>query len=130
MPAKSEKQRRLFGAALGMKRGNAPKSGDAGKIAGDMSEEKIEDFAKKSLMKSIDSIIWKADRDELIEQLKAEIAEEKKGAKHYAMLADLADKLGNDDVEEALRLMAYQESKHAMMLDRSIKKLRKGPISR
>ena len=59
-PAKSEAQRRLFGAALGMKRGETPKTDTAaGKIAEIMSEEKIKDFAKKSLIKRIDNFIEK-----------------------------------------------------------------------
>ncbi len=48
MPAKSEKQRRLMGAALSYKRGeNKHPSDEAKKVAGSMSEEQLEDFASK-----------------------------------------------------------------------------------
>ena len=54
MPSKSEKQRKLFGAALSIKRGESPKTDtSAGKIAEKVSEEQLADFAKKSLEKSI-----------------------------------------------------------------------------
>jgi len=62
LPAKSERQRKLFGAALAQKRGKASKTPDtaAGKIAEDMPEEKIRDFAKKALSDRIDTFIEKA----------------------------------------------------------------------
>lgn len=48
MPAKSEKQRRLMGAALSYKRGeNKHPSDEVKKVAGSMSEEQLEDFASK-----------------------------------------------------------------------------------
>jgi hypothetical protein len=59
MPAKSEKQRRIMGVALSMKRGETPKSysKEAAEIASSMSEEDLEDFASKSLIKSINNFI-------------------------------------------------------------------------
>lgn len=50
MPSESEKQRELFGIALGIKRGEVPASysPEAAKIAERMSEEEIEDYARKS----------------------------------------------------------------------------------
>lgn len=63
MPAVSEKQRKLFGTALSMKRGEQRKtSTPAGKIAETMSEEDIKDFASKSLVKQIDNFIKQAAR--------------------------------------------------------------------
>jgi len=48
--AVSEKQRKLFGAALAMKRGKTPKTDTpAGEIAESVSEKKIEDYAKKPI---------------------------------------------------------------------------------
>lgn len=47
MPAQSEKQRKLFGAALAIKRGETKPAGQAAKIAGSVSEKKIEEFARK-----------------------------------------------------------------------------------
>lgn len=47
MPAKSAKQRRMFGAALAMKRGEASPKGGAGKLARTMGEKTLRDFAKK-----------------------------------------------------------------------------------
>ena len=46
MPSKSTKQRNLMGAALAAKRG-AKTFPAAQKIAGQMTEEKLEDFATK-----------------------------------------------------------------------------------
>jgi len=48
MPAKSEKQRRLMGAALSYKRGESKHpTAEAKKVAKSMSEEQLEDFASK-----------------------------------------------------------------------------------
>lgn len=48
MPAKSEKQRRLMGAALAYKRGDSKNtSEEVKKVAESMSEEQLEDFASK-----------------------------------------------------------------------------------
>jgi len=48
MPAKSEKQRRLMGAALAYKRGdNKNTSDEVKKVANSMTEEELEDFASK-----------------------------------------------------------------------------------
>jgi hypothetical protein len=60
MPSKSDKQRRLFGTALSMKRGESSKTNTpAGKIADTVSESKIQDFAKKSSDKPNDEkIAW------------------------------------------------------------------------
>jgi len=53
MPAKSEKQRRLFGIALAIKRGEARCSDypEACKIAKSLTENKIREFAMKSKKK-------------------------------------------------------------------------------
>ncbi len=52
MPAKSEKQRRLMGAALSYKRGeNKHPSEEVKKVAKGMSEEQLEDFASKPVAK-------------------------------------------------------------------------------
>lgn len=49
MPAKSEKQRKLFGIALSIKRGETPASysPEASSIAESLSEKKIRKYAKK-----------------------------------------------------------------------------------
>jgi hypothetical protein len=50
MPAKSEKQRKAAGAALAAKRGEMPKSklkGSAKEMYESMTEEQLEDYAKK-----------------------------------------------------------------------------------
>jgi len=46
MPAKSASQRRLMGAALNAKRGGKTFP-EARKVAGQMSEKQLEDFARK-----------------------------------------------------------------------------------
>jgi len=52
MPAKSEKQRRLMGAALAYKRGeNKQASEEIKKVANSMTEEQLEDFASKPVIK-------------------------------------------------------------------------------
>lgn len=48
MPAKSEKQRRLMGAAWAYKRGeNENASDEIKKVANSMTEKELEDFASK-----------------------------------------------------------------------------------
>jgi len=48
MPAKSEKQRRLMGAALAYKRGESKtNSEEIKKVANSMTESELEDFATK-----------------------------------------------------------------------------------
>lgn len=48
MPAKSEKQRKLMGAALSYKRGeNKNASAEIKKVANSMTEKELEDFASK-----------------------------------------------------------------------------------
>lgn len=48
MPAKSEKQRRLMGAALAYKRGETTNvSDEVKKVADGMTEKELEDFASK-----------------------------------------------------------------------------------
>ena len=47
MPAKSEKQRKFFGAVMGAKKGQAEVTGAAKKVSKEMSKKKIEDFLKK-----------------------------------------------------------------------------------
>lgn len=52
MPAKSEKQRRLMGAALSYKRGeNKNASDEVKKVANSMTEKELEDFASKPIEK-------------------------------------------------------------------------------
>ena len=48
MPAVSEPQRKLAGIALSIKRGKTPKSysKEAARMAGSMTEEQLEDFAR------------------------------------------------------------------------------------
>ena len=53
MPAKSEKQRKLMGAALSYKRGESKHpTEEAKKVANSMTEEQLEDFASKPIEKS------------------------------------------------------------------------------
>jgi len=53
MPAKSEKQRKLMGAALSYKRGeNKHPSGEVKKVAEGMTEDQLEDMASKPISKS------------------------------------------------------------------------------
>ncbi len=48
MPAKSEKQRKLMGAALAYKRGESKTTSDEiKKVANSMTESELEDFASK-----------------------------------------------------------------------------------
>jgi len=47
MPAKSEKQRKFFGAVMGAKKGQTNVTGAAKKVSKKMSKKKIEDFLKK-----------------------------------------------------------------------------------
>lgn len=47
MPAKSEKQRKFFGAVMGAKKGQSEVSGAAKKAAKDMPEKEIKKFLKK-----------------------------------------------------------------------------------
>jgi len=52
MPAKSEKQRKLMGAALSYKRGeNKHPSDEVKKVASGMTESQLEDFASKPVSK-------------------------------------------------------------------------------
>ena len=56
MPAKSEKQRKLFGLALSVKRGITSRSqvsNDVLKIVDNMSEDQIKDFAIKEEMNKV-----------------------------------------------------------------------------
>ena len=53
MPAKSERQRRLMGAALAYKRGENPHaSEEVRKVAESMTETQLEEFASKPVEKS------------------------------------------------------------------------------
>ena len=54
MPAKSEKQRKFFGAVMSAKKGKNNVTGAAKKASKEMSEKTIKDFLKKE---SFDSII-------------------------------------------------------------------------
>ena len=51
MPASSEKQRKLFGTALGQQRSGEITDTPAGKIAETVPEEKIREYAKKPIAK-------------------------------------------------------------------------------
>jgi len=52
MPAKSEKQRRLMGAALSYKRGeNKNTSDEVKKVANSMTEKKLEEMVSKPVSK-------------------------------------------------------------------------------
>jgi len=52
MPAKSEKQRRLMGAALSYKRGeNKDASEEVKKVSDGMTEKELEDMASKPVQK-------------------------------------------------------------------------------
>jgi len=55
MPAESESQRRLMAIALGIKRGEIPRSYSkkAAELADSMTTEELEDFASKSMTKSL-----------------------------------------------------------------------------
>jgi len=54
MPAKSEKQKRFFGAVMGAKKGQKGVSGAAKKAAKEMPEKEIKKFLKKE---SFDSTV-------------------------------------------------------------------------
>lgn len=54
MPAKSEKQRKFFGAVMGAKKGQKGVSGAAKKAAKEMPEKEIKKFLKKE---SFDSTV-------------------------------------------------------------------------
>lgn len=52
MPAKSEKQRKLMGAALSYKRGESKNTSDeVKKVASGMTEKQLEDMASKPIAK-------------------------------------------------------------------------------
>lgn len=58
MPAKSEKQRKFFGAVMGAKKGQKSVSGAAKKVAKDMPKKEIKKFLKKeSFDMAIDRIL-------------------------------------------------------------------------
>ena len=54
MPAKSEKQRKFFGAVMGAKEGKKGVTGTAKKVAKEMPKKEIKHFLKKE---SFDSIV-------------------------------------------------------------------------
>ena len=54
MPAKSEKQRKFFGAVMSAKKGKKGVSGAAKKAASEMTTKQVSDFLKKE---SFDSIV-------------------------------------------------------------------------
>ena len=47
MPAKSEKQRKFFGAVMGAKKGQSKVSGEAKKVAKEMPKKEIKKYLKK-----------------------------------------------------------------------------------
>lgn len=54
MPAKTEKQKKFFGAVMGAKKGQKEVSGAAKKVANEMPKKKIKKFLKKE---SFDDIV-------------------------------------------------------------------------
>lgn len=56
MPAKSEKQRKFFGAVMGAKKGQKGVSGTAKKVAKEMPEKEIKKFLKKESL-SFDELV-------------------------------------------------------------------------
>lgn len=56
MPAKSEKQRRFFGAVMGAKKGQKGVSGAAKKVAKEMPEKEIKKYLKKESL-SFDELV-------------------------------------------------------------------------
>jgi hypothetical protein len=54
MPAKSEKQRKFFGAVMGAKKGQKGVTGAAKKASKEMSKSSIKDFLKKE---SFDALV-------------------------------------------------------------------------
>lgn len=54
MPAKTEKQKRFFGAVMGAKKGQKGVTGPAKKAAKDMSEKEVKKFLRKE---SFDSTV-------------------------------------------------------------------------
>ena len=55
-PAKSQKQQKMMGMALGMKRGKMPMKGHAGKMAKEMTEKQLKEYAgtkRKGLPKKV-----------------------------------------------------------------------------
>jgi precorrin-6x reductase len=58
MPAKSEKQRKFFGAVMSAKKGQKNVTGAAKKASKEMSKETIKDFLKKESFDAlVDSIL-------------------------------------------------------------------------
>lgn len=47
MPAKSEKQRKFFGAVMGAKKGQKGVSGEAKKVSKEMSKKEIKKYLRK-----------------------------------------------------------------------------------
>lgn len=67
MPAKSEKQKRFFGAVMGAKKGQKGVIGAAKEVAKDMPKKKIEKFLKKeSFDTAINSILSKYYRPNIV----------------------------------------------------------------
>jgi hypothetical protein len=56
MPAKSEKQRKFFGAVMGAKKGQKDVTGAAKKAAKEMPEKEIKKFLKKESL-SFDELV-------------------------------------------------------------------------
>jgi hypothetical protein len=56
MPAKSEKQRKFFGAVMGAKKGQKGVSGAAKKVAKEMPEKEIRKYLKKESL-SFDELV-------------------------------------------------------------------------
>ena len=56
MPAKSEKQRKFFGAVMGAKKGHKDVTGAANKVAKKMPKKEIKKFLKKESL-SFDELV-------------------------------------------------------------------------
>jgi len=60
MPAKSEKQKKFFGAVMGAKKGQSGVSGEAKKVAKEMPKKEIKKFLKKeSFDETVNALLGK-----------------------------------------------------------------------
>lgn len=76
MPAKSEKQRKFFGAVMGAKKGQTGVTGAAKKAAKDMPEKEIKKFLKKESFDTlVDNILTNLITKNIEEAAKCEAAE-------------------------------------------------------
>ncbi len=93
-PSKSEAQRRLFGTALSMKRGNTEKTETpAGDISSKVSENKIREFAKKPLAKEEDDVV----QESLLKTIDNFISKKMHQGQAFAAATMRAKKMGYKD---------------------------------